>query len=134
MIRCWNIGMAGTIAALCLGLAGERAAADEAGKSTLENLPAAYDEAANAEAQYQAYAVKAGEEGYRSVAVLFHAAAKAEERQAAHYAADIIKQGVAQAAGKKFYCVLCGCIITDETAQLCPICEAPSSKFKEITN
>lgn len=45
---------------------------------TLENLQAAYAGESNAQARYEAFAKKADEEGYASVASLFRAAAKAE--------------------------------------------------------
>lgn len=59
--------------------------------STLENLQAAYDGESNARAKYLAFAKKADEEGYARVAVLFRAAARAEEIHANNHAAVIAK-------------------------------------------
>ncbi|OGV37178.1 MAG: hypothetical protein A2X48_04885 [Lentisphaerae bacterium GWF2_49_21] len=53
-------------------------AAEEGGKATLDNLQAAFNGESNAKARYEAFAAKADEEGYKSVASLFRAAAKSE--------------------------------------------------------
>ena len=47
--------------------------------TTLANLQAAYDGEFNAKARYEAFAVKADEEGYKGVANLFRAAAASEK-------------------------------------------------------
>ena len=46
--------------------------------TTLDNLQAAYNGESNAKARYEAFAVKADEEGYKGVASLFRAAAASE--------------------------------------------------------
>lgn len=65
-------------AALCVGFACGLTAADAVPVKTLENLQKAFADTANAKAQHEAFAAKADEEGYKSVAVLFRASAKAE--------------------------------------------------------
>jgi len=69
-------GVSGVIAALCVGWVGALNAAEAGSKSTLDNLQTAYNGESNAEARYEAFAAKADEEGYKSVAALFRAAAK----------------------------------------------------------
>ncbi|MBR8826827.1 MAG: rubrerythrin [Gomphosphaeria aponina SAG 52.96 = DSM 107014] len=54
-------------------------AAETDNEETLKNLQAAYNGEANANALYLAFAEKADEEGYHQVAVLFRAAALAEQ-------------------------------------------------------
>jgi rubrerythrin len=61
--------------------------------STLENLQAAFNGESNAHARYVAFAQKADEEGYASVASLFRAAARAEEIHAANHGVVIKKMG-----------------------------------------
>lgn len=67
------------------------AAAQEA--KTLDNLQAAFNGESNAHARYLAFAKKADEEGFKGVASLFRAAAKAEEIHAANHAEVIKKLG-----------------------------------------
>lgn len=81
------------VAALCLGVAGLASAAETAAKTTLENLQAAFNGESNANAKYTAFAAKADEEGYKSVAALFRAAALAEGIHAKKHAANIKKLG-----------------------------------------
>ena len=83
----------GGIAVLCMGLAVAVVAAEGSGKTTLENLQAAYNGESNAKARYEAFAVKADEEGYKSVAALFRAAAKSESIHAVKHEAAIKKSG-----------------------------------------
>lgn len=61
--------------------------------TTVENLQAAFNGESNASAKYTAFAKKADEEGYKQVAVLFRAAAKAEEIHASNHKAVIEKLG-----------------------------------------
>ncbi len=68
------------------GLSGEAAPATPAAK-TVDNLNAAFNGESNA------FAAKAGEEGYGEVASLFRAAARAEEIHAGNHAAVIKKLG-----------------------------------------
>jgi Rubrerythrin len=58
--------------------------------NVLDDLQAAYNGESNAHAKYLAYAQKADQENYPSVASLFRAAAKAEEVHANNHA-DVIK-------------------------------------------
>jgi rubrerythrin len=60
---------------------------------TLENLQAAYNGEGNAHAKYRAFAKKADEEGYRGVASLFRAAARAEQIHLTNHAAVIRQMG-----------------------------------------
>jgi rubrerythrin len=54
--------------------------------TTADNLKAAHQASVNAKARYEACAAKAAEEGYKSAAALFRAAAKSEEIHVAKYA------------------------------------------------
>ena len=90
--------MAGAVALVILGLAGVSFAAEAAGSTTLDNLQAAYNGESNAKARYEAFAAKAVEEGYQSVAVLFRAAAASEGIHAQKHAAAIGKLGSAPQA------------------------------------
>ena len=58
---------------------------------TLDNLQVAFNGESNANAKYLEFAKKADQEGYAGVAVLFRAAAKAEEFHARNHA-DVIKK------------------------------------------
>lgn len=53
--------------------------------STLDNLVAAFNGESNAQARYTAFAARADEEGFKGVASLFRAAAKAEGIHAANH-------------------------------------------------
>jgi rubrerythrin len=85
------LGLAAALAVLCGGPA--RSAEEEKPKSTLENLKAAYQGATDAQARYAAYAAKADEEGFKSVASLFRAAAKSEEIRLPKLAAALKELG-----------------------------------------
>jgi rubrerythrin len=75
------------LAALCM--AGTLATAGEAAKTTLDNLQTAYAGEAGAGARYEAFRRQADEEGYKSVAALFRAAAKSKGLRAAKSEAAI---------------------------------------------
>jgi rubrerythrin len=79
--------------AVCMGLAGVLNAGEWANKTTLENMQIAFNGESNAKAKYEAFAAKADEEGYKSVAVLFRAAAKSEGIHAAKHENAIKKSG-----------------------------------------
>ena len=80
--------------AVCLGLLGCVAFGQGVEvKTTLENLQAAYNGESNANARYEAFAVKADEEGYHQVASLFRAAAKSEGFHVRNHANVIKKMG-----------------------------------------
>ena len=86
--------VAGTVALVCASVAGLLNAAEAAtGQSTLENLQAAFNGESNAKAKYEAFAVKADEEGYKSVAALFRATSLSEGIHAKKHAAVIAKLG-----------------------------------------
>jgi rubrerythrin len=61
--------------------------------STLDNMQAAFNGESNARARYLAFAQKADEEGYKTVATLFRAAAEAEGIHAANHAKVITDLG-----------------------------------------
>ncbi|UWZ84591.1 rubrerythrin family protein [Occallatibacter riparius] len=63
--------------------------------TTLENMQAAFNGESNAHARYIAFAQQADKEGYRDVANLFRAAARAEQIHASNHA-EVIKQLGAQ--------------------------------------
>lgn len=83
--------VASAIALACMGLVGVSVAAEAAGKTTLDNLQAAFNGESNAKAKYEAFAVKADEEGYKSVAALFRATAASETIHARKHAVAIKK-------------------------------------------
>jgi rubrerythrin len=94
-----------SIVALSVGLAHEVRAADVAvpagavsAITTLDNLQAAFKGESNAKARYEAFAVKADEEGYKSVAALFRAAAHSEGIHATKHGAALKELGVASQA------------------------------------
>lgn len=66
-------------------------AAETDNEETLKNLQAAYNGESNANVRYLAFADKADEEGYHQVAVLFRAAALAEQIHRDNHA-EVIKQ------------------------------------------
>ena len=68
-------------------------AAALAAGGTLANLQTAYQGESNAKARYEAFAVKADAEGYKSVAALFRATAHSEGIHATKHAAAIKKIG-----------------------------------------
>lgn len=79
MKRYTIMGIAGALAMTILGSSGmARAAEMPSAKTTLDNLQASFNGESNAKARYEAFASKAREEGYLSVAALFTAAAKSE--------------------------------------------------------
>lgn len=85
--------VAGAVALMCLGLSNAATAAEAAGKTTVDNLQAAFNGESNANAKYTAFALKADEEGYKSVAALFRATALSEGIHAKKHAAAITKLG-----------------------------------------
>jgi len=89
-----RIQVAGMIALAYLSCAGlARAAEAAAGKTTLDNLQASFNGESNAKAKYEAFALKADEEGYKSVAALFRATSLSESIHAKKHAAVIAKLG-----------------------------------------
>lgn len=64
-----------------------------AADSTLQNLNAAFNGESNAQARYLAFAAKADQENYAEIAILFRAAAKAEEVHARNFAAEVKSLG-----------------------------------------
>jgi rubrerythrin len=68
-------------------------------RQTIKDLKIAYKSETTAEAKYAAYALQAGEEGYRDVAALFRAASAAERIHARNYRAVLLKLGVEPEAG-----------------------------------
>jgi rubrerythrin len=60
---------------------------------TLKNLQAAFEGESNASARYTAFSEKAAAEGYKRVATLFRAAARAEQVHAASHAKVITRLG-----------------------------------------
>lgn len=87
------IGGVMTVAALCMGFVFSVNAAEQLAGTTLENLQAAFNGESNAKARYEAFAVKADAEGYKSVASLYRAASKSEGIHAAKHAEVIRKLG-----------------------------------------
>jgi rubrerythrin len=88
-----KVGVAGIVVLLFAGLAGTLMAAENKETATLANLQTAYSGESNAKARYEAFAAKADEEGYKSVAVLFRAAAESEAIHAKNFATRIKKMG-----------------------------------------
>lgn len=79
--------------ALYMGMVFTVNAAEPAVGTTLENLQAAFNGESNAKSRYEAFAVKADAEGYKSVASLYRAASKSEGIHAAKHAEVIKKSG-----------------------------------------
>lgn len=88
----WAFVAAALISAGILG-GNDANAALAAKASTLDNLQYAYNGESNAKVRYEAFAAKADEEGYKSVASLFRSAVKSEGVHAAKHAAAIKKLG-----------------------------------------
>lgn len=61
--------------------------------SILDRLQSEYNKESNDVARYEAFAVKADEEGYQSVASLFRAAAKSEKVHSILHSSEIKKMG-----------------------------------------
>ncbi|MCX6985981.1 MAG: rubrerythrin family protein [Lentisphaerae bacterium] len=78
---------------LCVGLVCTVKAAEQTAGTTLENLQAAFNGESNAKVRYEAFAKKANEEGYKSVANLYRAISRSEEIHAAKHAEIIKKAG-----------------------------------------
>jgi len=77
-----------TLAAICSGYAyaaEPKAAPGKPEATTLENLQTAYNGESNAKVRYEAFAAKAGQEGYLGAAGLFRAAAMSEGIHAAKH-------------------------------------------------
>jgi len=81
------------VAIAALGLQLTSAQADEAADAVIANLQKSHNGELNANVRYLAFAVKADEEGYQSVAALFRAAADSEAIHAQKFAATITKLG-----------------------------------------
>jgi rubrerythrin len=88
-----RIAMSCALALLCCTGFAAAESKEPAKNKTLDNLQTAFDGESNANARYKAFAKKADEEGYAKVAVLFRAAARAEEVHATNYAGIIKKMG-----------------------------------------
>ncbi len=78
----------------CLGFALCLSAATAAETTTAGNLKAAHQASLDAKARYEAFAARAAEEGYKSAAALFRAAARSEDIHVAKYAAALKDAGV----------------------------------------
>ena len=87
----WIVGITAVAAVLCLQLPAARA--DESAEIVLANLQKAHSGELNAKARYLEFAAKADEEGYKSVAALFRAAADSEGIHARNFAETITKLG-----------------------------------------
>lgn len=87
----WIVGISAIIAMLCLQLTA--AHADESAEAVLTNLQKAHNGELNAKARYLEFAAKADEEGYKSVAALFRAAADSEGIHARNFAETLTKLG-----------------------------------------
>jgi len=79
--------------AAVLGLQAASVQADEATDTVIANLQKAHNGELNAKVRYLEFAVKADEEGYKSVAALFRAAADSEAIHAKNFAETIVKLG-----------------------------------------
>ena len=81
------------VAATIAGIWRSRSVSAGTNGKTLQNLQAAYNGESNAHARYLAFAEQADREGYPQVAVLFRAAARAEEIHLTNHAAVIRQLG-----------------------------------------
>jgi rubrerythrin len=82
-----------TLAAATLGKSALNPSPDSKAGKTLANLQAAYNGESNARARYLAFARRADREGYRQVASLFRAAARAEQIHLTNHAEVVRKMG-----------------------------------------
>lgn len=101
MNRYGKVGILSLLAVSLIAAAGVVSGAEEAAakpSTTLDNLQAAYKSASAAKAGFEAFAAKAAEEGYFSVAALFKAGALSEGIHAKKCAAAIEKLGAAVVA------------------------------------
>jgi len=90
-----GVAMVQTKVGNLLGAAGDvKAAVKGLNPETVKDLQAAYNGESNAFARYTAFARKASEEGYQSVAALFWAAAVSETVHAKRFAAVLQSGGV----------------------------------------
>ena len=87
------IGITGAIAGILMGAVCVLGAEEMKVGTTIENLQAAYNGESNAKARYNDFAIKADEEGYKSVASLFRAASRSEGIHASKHAEVIKKLG-----------------------------------------
>ena len=92
MMKQLMVGVLGAML-LCVGLVCTVKAAEQTAGTTLENLQAAFNGESNAKARYEAFAKKADEEGYKSVANLYRATSRSEGIHAAKHAEIIKKSG-----------------------------------------
>ncbi|AHF10037.1 MULTISPECIES: rubrerythrin family protein [Dehalobacter] len=99
-------------------------------KSTEENLKAGIDgETFEFTKMYPRFLEKAKDEGDSEAQRVFHLANEAEKSHAALYK-DALKDLTAD--NDYYYCQVCGYIHKNEAPEKCPVCGAPSSKFKNV--
>jgi rubrerythrin len=99
-------------------------------KSTEENLKAGIDgETFEFTKMYPRFLEKAKEEHNFEAQRVFHLANEAEKSHAALYK-DALKDLTVD--NDYYYCQICGYIHKNEAPEKCPVCGAPSSKFKNV--
>ena len=104
-------------------------------KSTTDNLQAAVNgEGYEFREMYPPFLKDAQEEGNKPAEISFKNALAVEEIHHGLYqkALDAVKDGNDIAEKKIYVCSICGNTVYDEKPDKCPICNAPSEKFKEI--
>lgn len=82
-----------SLLAALVTFASEMPAPNQVPEATITNLEEAFNGESNAHAKYLGFAARADDEGYKGVAGLFRAAARAEEIHAANHAAVIREYG-----------------------------------------
>ena len=105
-------------------------------KSTTENLEEAIEgEGAEFREMYPGFLAEAQEEGMKPAEFSFKNALAVEEIHHGLYskALEAVKGGNDLPAKSLYVCPVCGNTVEDSVPENCPICNAPGSKFMEIT-
>ncbi len=104
-------------------------------KNTIDNLRAAYDgETFEKTEMYPEFINTAKEEGNKDAVRTFTWAMKAEKVHADLYtkALDAVETGKDVGIDALHVCQKCGYTVEGEAPDICPVCGAPKSMFKEI--
>ncbi len=104
-------------------------------KSTEENLQAAISgEAHESDVMYPAFIVQAEQEGNRRALISFKNALEVEKQHHGLYsdALNTLKNGQDMDAAPMYVCEVCGCTLTGEAPDRCPVCNAARERFFEV--
>jgi len=99
-------------------------------KSTEENLKTGIEgETFEFTEMYPGFIEKAKEEGNTAAQRVFHLANEAEKSHAALYTKALADLS---ADNDYYFCQVCGYIHENKAPERCPVCGAPSEKFKNV--